>query len=87
MLFAFIYLATTKALHLEITQDVSANSVILALPRFTARRNPRLFISDNFKSFNYLEVKKFYVNYESNGPLFLRNLHGGEDFMNDLSPS
>ena len=52
--------ATTRALHLEITQDVSANSVILALRRFMARRgNPRLFISDNFKSFKSLEVKKF----------------------------
>ena len=52
--------ATTRALHLKITQDVSANSVILALRRFMARRgNPRLFISDNFKSFKSLEVKKF----------------------------
>ena len=52
--------ATTRALHLEITQDVCANSVILALRRFmTHRGNPRLFISDNLKSFKSLEVKKF----------------------------
>ena len=52
--------ATTRTLHLEITQDVSANFVILALGRYMARRgNPRLFISDNFKSFKSLEVKKF----------------------------
>ena len=51
---------TNRALYLEITQDVSANSVILALRRFMARRgNPRLFISDNFKSFKSLEVMKF----------------------------
>ena len=50
---------TNRALHLEITQDVSANSVIFALRRFMARRgNPRLFISDNFKSFKSLEVRK-----------------------------
>ena len=47
-------------LHLEITQDISANSVILALRRFMARRgNPRLFISDNSESFQSLEVQKF----------------------------
>ena len=52
--------ATTRALHLEFTQDVSANSAILALGRYMARRgNPRLFISDNFKSFKSLEVKRF----------------------------
>ena len=52
--------ATTRALHLEITQDVSANTLTLTLRRFMARRgNPRLFISDNFKSFKSLEVKNF----------------------------
>ena len=37
---------------MEIKQDVSANTRILALRRLMARRgNPRLFINDNFKSF------------------------------------
>ena len=52
--------ATTRALHLEITQDVSTKALILAIRRFIARRgNPHLFISDNFKSFKAIEVKKF----------------------------
>ena len=61
MLFAFIYLRNdSNFLHLEITPDVSANTFILASRRFMARRgNPRLFISDNFKSFKSLEVKNF----------------------------
>ena len=33
--------ATTRDLHLEITQDVSANALILALRRFMARRGNR----------------------------------------------
>ena len=36
---------TTRALHLEITQGVSANTLILALRRFMARRGiGRLFL-------------------------------------------
>ena len=36
---------TTRALHLEITQGVSANTLILALHRFMARRGiGRLFL-------------------------------------------
>ena len=52
--------ATTRVLHLEIRQDVLGNTLILALRRFMARLgNPRLFISDNFKSFKSLDVKNF----------------------------
>ena len=41
LLFACI---TTRALHLEITQDVSRNSVILALRRFMARRGHPVYL-------------------------------------------
>ena len=59
-------------LHLEITQYISANSVILALRRFMARRgNPRLF-----KSFKSSEVKKF-----------LRKLRTKWSFIFEKSPS
>ena len=54
--------ATTRALHLEITQDVSANTLILGIHGFMARRgNPGLFISDNFKSFKSLSYIHMYV--------------------------
>ena len=54
--------ARTRALDLErkSLKMFHRISVILALRRFMARRvNPRLFISNNFKSFKSLEVKKF----------------------------
>ena len=45
---------------METTQDVSANTLILALCRFMAcRGNSRLFHSDNFNPFKSLELKKF----------------------------
>ena len=48
----------TRAVHLELTTDVNSNSVILALRRFISRRGiPRLFISDNFKTFKSVDVK------------------------------
>ena len=50
----------TRAVHLELTTDVNSNSVILALRRFISRRGiPRLFISDNFKTFKSVDVKRF----------------------------
>ena len=50
----------TRAVHLELTTNVNSNSVILALRRFISRRGiPRLFISDNFKTFKSVDVKRF----------------------------
>ena len=50
----------TRAVHLELTVDVNSQSVILALRRFIGRRGiPRLFVSDNFKSFKSTDVKSF----------------------------
>ena len=49
-----------RAVHLELTTDVNSSSVILALRRFISRREiPRLFISDNFKTFKSVDVKRF----------------------------
>ena len=40
----------THAVHLEVTTDVNANSLLLALRRFFARKGiPNMIISDNFK--------------------------------------
>ena len=51
----------TRAVHLKLTTDVNSNSVILlALHRFISRRGmPRSFISNNFKTFKSVDVKRF----------------------------
>ncbi|XP_006812920.1 uncharacterized protein LOC102803596, partial [Saccoglossus kowalevskii] len=44
--------ASTRCIHLELTQDLTAASFILAMRRFTARRStPRKMISDNGSTF------------------------------------
>lgn len=54
-----------RAIHLELTVDVSSDSVILALRRFIARRGvPELAVSDNFKSFKSAVIKKYLANKE-----------------------
>ena len=45
---------------MELCTDVSATVLILAISRFSSRRElPKLFVSDNFKSFKSIEVKNF----------------------------
>ena len=52
--------ATTRAIHLELTPDMSTSAVIRAIQRFINRKDyPRRFISDNFKSFKSSELKNF----------------------------
>ena len=52
--------ASTRAIHLELTPDLSANSISTVLKRFFGRRGlPTLFISDNAKTFKDAKVKKF----------------------------
>ena len=52
--------ATTRAIHLELTPDMSTLAVIRAIQRFIYRKGyPRRFISDNFKSFKSSELKNF----------------------------
>ena len=52
--------ASTRAIHLEITADLSANSFIRVLKRFIGRRGfPGLIISDNGTTFKDAQVKKF----------------------------
>ena len=51
---------STRAAHLEVTTDVNANSLFLALHRFFARKDiPNMIISDNFKAFKVQSVKCF----------------------------
>ena len=52
--------ASTRAIHLELTPDLSANSFIRVLKRFIGRRGfPGLIISDNGTTFKDAQVKKF----------------------------
>ena len=51
---------STRAVHLEVTTNVTANSLLLALRQFIARRGiPNMIISDNFKAFKARSVKIF----------------------------
>ena len=52
--------AVTRAIHFELCTDVSVTVLILAIGRFSSRRRlPKLFVSDNFKSFKSIELKNF----------------------------
>ena len=51
---------STCAVHLEVTTDINANSLLLALRRFFARKViPNIIISDNFIAFKLQTVKSF----------------------------
>ena len=55
--------ASTRAVHLELTPDLTAKSFLRVLKRFFGRRGiPNLFISDNGKTFKDSEVQKFVLN-------------------------
>ena len=52
--------SSTRAIHLEVTCDVNATSLVLALRQFISRKGiPRVIFSDNFKSFKASIVKEF----------------------------
>ena len=51
---------STRTVHLEVTTDVNANSLMLALRRFFVRKVvPNMTISDNFIAFKPQTVKGF----------------------------
>ena len=57
--------SVTRAVHLELTPNVSTYSLILALKRFIYRRgSAKLIISDNFKSFKSVQLKEFLRNHD-----------------------
>ena len=59
---ALITCAYSRAIHLELTMDLSAASLIRCLRRFIARRGaPKLMISDNAASFKSEDVQDFLV--------------------------
>ena len=50
----------TRAVHLELVENFTAPTLILALGRFIARRGvARIIVSDNFKTFKSDSIKKF----------------------------
>ena len=52
--------AVTKAIHFELCTDVIAAALISAISRFSSHRGlPKLFVSDNFKSFKLIGLKNF----------------------------
>ena len=57
---ALITCASSRALHLEVTTDLSADALVLCLRRFISKRScPSYILSDNFKSFKSEKVKEF----------------------------
>ena len=55
--------ASTRAVHLELTPDLTAKSFLRLLKRFFGRRGiPNLFIQDNRKTFKDSEVQKLVLN-------------------------
>ena len=64
MLFTY---ASSCAIHLELTPDMSIPSFIRAAKRFVSRQGmPDQVISDSFKAFNSVEVKNYFVKYGMN---------------------
>ena len=54
--------ASSRAIHLELTPDMSIPSFIRVVKRFVSRRGmPDRVISDNFKTFNSVEIKNYFV--------------------------
>ena len=53
----------TRAIHLELTPDLSADSFLCVIKRFSGRRGlPSMIISDNGSTFRDSKVKKFIAN-------------------------
>ena len=62
--FLLITCSSTRAIHLEVTCDVNATSLVLALRRFISRKGiPRVIFSNNFKSFKASIMKEFCRNH------------------------
>ena len=53
----------SRTIHLELTNDLGVEPLKLAVGRFISRRGtPNCFISDNFKTFKSMEIKRFISN-------------------------
>ena len=52
--------STSRAIHLELVSDVSGPATVRGLHRFIGRkRTPHFIVSDNYKSFESLELRQF----------------------------
>ena len=55
--------SVSRAIHLELTNDLGVEPLKLAVGRFISRRGTlNCFISDNFKTFKSMEIKCFISN-------------------------
>ena len=59
----FFTCSLSRAIHLELTNDLGVGPLKLAVRRFFSRRGtPSCFNSDNFKTFKSVEIKRFISN-------------------------
>ena len=73
--------ASTRAVYLDLVPDGSSRSFVNSLKRFIARHGtPKLFISDNARSFVGPEVQDYISHANIGWNFILAYLHGGEDF-------
>ena len=55
--------SVSRAIHLELTNNLGAEPPKLAIYKFISRRGtPSCFISNNFKTFKSMEIKRFIIN-------------------------
>ena len=90
---ALFTFCVTRAVHLELVEDLSIETIKWCLRRFIARRGvPTLMISDNAKTFkgvekelrllyNHPQVKEEMQNRRIEWRFNLERLHGGVDFL------
>ena len=70
---------------MELCTDVSPTVLILAISRFSSRRGlPKLFVSDNFKSFKSIELKNFLLKGGIKWQFLLEKLPWGGGFYEHL---
>ena len=77
--------ASSRAIHLELTTDMSIEGFLRGFKRFIARRGiPEIVINDNFRPFDREKSSSTCYVKELSSNLYYRHHRGGEDFMNAL---
>ena len=80
--FLIITCCCTRAVHIELTPDLSVKLFLLAFRRFISRCGiPENIISNNFKTFKAVEVQNFVRYLLIKWNFTCKSPHGGADFM------